>query len=278
MMRTSRLRQSRPARKLKKLLFMLGSRTPHSRWYGGHRIGQIVETLAQPFIAENLPMGFGRWMDERIVEYPWFFSRLPEGAGTLLDAGSVLNHHFIVSHPKLRQKKLTIMTLAPESECHWNLGISYFYGDLREMAFRDGLFDYVVSLSTLEHVGLDNQRFHCIALEQRNQQADSYLLAVRELARVLKPGGLCFISLPYGKRVVHGWMQLFDQPMIESVIHEFQPQCSRVTYFQYLGDNGWKLSDAKAASEARYFDYEKDAPWEGHPAAAGAVACLELKK
>jgi len=278
MMQTSLLRQSRPAHKLKKILFMLGSRTQRSRWYGGHRLGQIVETLAQPFVPEKLPPGFGRWMDERIIEYPWLFSRLPEGPGTLLDAGSVLNHHFIVAHPKLRRKKLTIMTLAPEPECYWHQAISYVYGDLRDLVFRHGLFDYVVSISTLEHVGLDNQRFHSLALDQKKQETDSYLLAVRELSRVLRPGGLCFISLPYGKRVVHDWMQLFDQEMIESVIHEFRPRCSRVTYFRYLGDDGWKLSDAKAAADARYFDFEKDAPWKGHPAAAEAVVCLELKK
>jgi len=35
-------------------------------------------------------------------------------------------------------------------------GISYIFEDLRESCFRDDYFDIVVSLSTIEHIGLDN--------------------------------------------------------------------------------------------------------------------------
>ena len=38
------------------------------------------------------------------------------------------------------------------------------------------------------------------------------------------------------------------------------------------------LFDKTTASAARYFNYKMDARWKGHPAAAEAVACLELQK
>jgi SAM-dependent methyltransferase len=145
--------------------------------------------------------------------------------------------------------------------------------------FDENVFDYVVSISTLDHIGLNNQVFHCWPLQQDEQDADSYVMAVRELCRVLKPGGRCYISVPFGRRVVaHGCQQVFDSVMIDRLVDEFRPSSFISTYFQYSQEKGWHLSDKTAASAARYFNYKMDVRWEGHPAAAEAVACLELKK
>jgi SAM-dependent methyltransferase len=272
------IRRSGPAQSLKKLLFLLGSRGPENRWYGGYRVGQLIESLAKPFCEDQLPAGYGRWLDERIVEYPWLFSRLPDGPGKLLDAGSILNHDFIVSHPKLQTKDVTVMTLAPENQCYWEKCISYVYGDIRNMILRDGVFDYVVCMSTLEHVGLNNQRFHGGALPSSPQELQSHACAIRELSRVLKPGGRCFVSVPFGKREMQEWQQIFDGELVEQMIQEFGPKSWEATFFRYSGEAGWKCCDMDAAADARYFDYQKDVPWKGHPAAAEAVACLELQK
>src|SRR4051794_31947923 len=101
-MRMYRLRQSDAAHKLKKALFLRGNRGPANRWYKGYRLGELIRSLKKPFHHDQLPDGYGRWLDERIIEYPWLFSRLSSGPGKLLDAGSILNHHFIISHPKLK--------------------------------------------------------------------------------------------------------------------------------------------------------------------------------
>lgn len=273
-----RLRRSAPAQVLKKWLFLLSNRTSGNRWYGGYRQDQLIQSLEKPFDKNELPSGYGRWIDERIIEYPWFFSRLPAGPGKLLDAGSILNHDFIVSHPKLTTKDLTIMTLAPETECHWRNHISYIYGDIRNMVFRDCVFDYIVCISTLEHVGLDNQRFHQKTLKSNGQEQDSHRTAIRELARVLKPGGLCFISVPFGKRTIEDWQQIFDKEMVEELTQEFGPSSYEATCFRYSSELGWKSCDMAAATDARYFNFQTDIPWKGHPAAAEAVVCLELRK
>jgi hypothetical protein len=248
------------------------------RSYGPYKFQQLKRTLALPLDPSELPKPYGLWLDERIVEYPWVLSQLPEGPGTLLDAGSVLNYDFVLRHRKLREKGITIMTLAPEAECFWHQGISYVYGDLRRTFFRDSCFDCIVSLSTIEHIGLDNTQFYTSDKTKNENDPEAYLPAILEMQRVLKPGGSVFISVPFGKRSVRSWLQIFDGGMVDRIITTFQPKRQSVTYFAYSTAEGWQLSTRIAAADAGYFDPSSDSPWPGSPAAAGAVACLSLTK
>src|SRR4030088_2822748 len=99
-------------RKIKSILFDIGARNAGSRLYAPHKVSELRRLLELPFDPDNVRKGFGYKLDERLVEYPWLFSRLPDGPGALLDAGSVLNHDFILSHSRLQSKNITIMTLA----------------------------------------------------------------------------------------------------------------------------------------------------------------------
>jgi hypothetical protein len=102
-----------------------------------------------------LPAGYGCGLDERCVEYPWLLAHLPPGPGRLLDAGSALNHEFLLERDALAAKRIHVVTLAPEAQCFWGRGVSYVFEDLRALPFRDGTYDIVVSVSTIEHVGCD---------------------------------------------------------------------------------------------------------------------------
>jgi len=94
--------------------FQRSGMKPWTKGYAEYKLREIDRALRSgEFRADNLPAGYGFRLDERIVEYPWLFSRLPLGSGTLLDAGSVLNLEFLVQHPTLKSKKLHICTLAP---------------------------------------------------------------------------------------------------------------------------------------------------------------------
>lgn len=272
-----RLRERVLLSKLKAGLFRL-SRNHYSnhRWYGCYKERQLQRVLQAPFPGE-LPHGYGRWLDERMVEYPWMLSRLPENAVNLLDAGSTLNHHFILNHAALRGKNISIITLAPEEQCFWQKRISYVYGDLRSTCFRDGYFDVIVCLSVLEHVGLDNTRYDSGSdASLRNPQA--YLEVIREFRRVLKRGGVCLITVPYGKYQIRHWLQVFDSPMITGIMNAFSPSKYDIFYFSYHHDDGWQRSSSDKAAEATYFDLNADTPWPGCPAGAGAICCLEMKK
>lgn len=224
---------------------------------------------------EDLPPGYGVAMDERVVEYPWVFSRLND-VGKMLDAGSTFNYDFLLRRPPLKGADLTIMTLAPESRCHWYEGYSYVFGDLRKTLFADAMFDTVASISTIEHIGLDNAMFYTGDPVDAESDRNGFIAAVREFKRILKPQGTCLISVPFGKRDNLGWYQVFDQAMIEQIVGAFAPRSVRIDYFGYAAD-GWSRGTAEALANATVHDVHSGKGWASDRAASSrAIACLEL--
>lgn len=247
--------------------------------YGFYKHKKIREALERGgFDAKKLPQGYGFRIDERIVEYPWFFSRLPARGGNLLDAGSVLNFDYILSHEKLSDKKIFISTLAPELLCFWEKGVSYVYEDLRESCYRDGLFDWIVCLSTLEHVGMDNTIVYTKDSAKMENDRWAHLLAIKEFRRILKPGGVLYISVPFGRHENHGWQQVFDGAMVDRIIKVFSPAMVNENYFKYETE-GWKAASRVDCRDATIFDAQlQKTPDEDYAAAARAIICLEMVK
>jgi hypothetical protein len=265
-------------RRLKSRIFLWHGRRPYARGYGSYARTKLQECLNRGFPPEGPPLeGWGLWLDERVVEYPWFFSRLPRTPGKLLDAGSVLNHGHILSHEKLANKTIFISTLAPESQNFCDRGVSYVYEDLRDSCYREGYFDWIVSISTLEHVGMNNALLYTSDSSKNESDPESYLKAVSELHRILKTGGVLYITLPFGRAHSHGWLQIFDGDMIQKLLKLFRPTTSQETYFRYT-NAGWHSASADECRNARYFDPSKAGTVTTDFAAAEAVVCLELVK
>ena len=266
-------------RSCKKFLFIVSGKKPWSYGYGEYRDKRISETIANiRGWSEKLGHGYGLRLDERIVEYPWVLSCLPKGPGRLLDAGSILNFDFILAHPSLNNKEIFVSTLAPESQCYWRRGISYIYEDLRDSCFKDEYFDWVVSLSTIEHIGFDNAFLYTKDTTKRENRPDDHLQVIREFRRMLKKGGTLYLSVPFGRRKNHGWFQVFDGPMIDSVIEAFSPGSMREYHYRYEPE-GWSISSREESRDATYFDIHRQKRYDADYAAASrAIVCLELTK
>ncbi len=270
-------------RKLKESLsgarFVLFGKKPWSAGYYAYKKKCIIKSLASESLdMSDLPKGFGHRLDERAVEYPWLFSRLDERDGALLDAGSVLNYDYIITHKKLTNKKITIMTLAPEPYCFYKKSVSYVFGDLRDMYFKDGVFDNVVSLSTIEHIGLDNSMIYARSPVYNENRPHSYLSAIAEYKRVLKTGGRLYLSVPYGRHKNHGWFQVFNFAMIEKIKETFAPAAIDECYFRYT-PAGWINSNAGDTGDCECFDINSRRQYDADYAAfSRAVACITLIK
>lgn len=260
-------------------VFCFKGKKPYSFGYGYYKKKAILKAIRRGLFNDGkLAPGYGFRIDERIVEYPWLFSRLPPGPATLLDAGSILNYSYLVNKEPISSKKIFISTLAPELDCLWYKDISYVFEDLRQTCYRDAFFDYIASISTIEHIGLDNTMLYSDDPTKQENVADGYLAAVAEYRRVLKPGGRLFLSVPYGKAANHGWFQVFDQAMVDRVLAAFNPRMHTVLYFKYES-TGWRKAAGDELAEATFFDiHVKKQPDSDFAAAARGLACLELEK
>jgi SAM-dependent methyltransferase len=272
--------------------YLNSDRRPWRRGYSIYRNQCLERILSDSALlaifstTRSLPENYGYRLDARIVEIPWVLSQLNDRKEAILDAGSSLNNEATINAPVLSRKKITILTLAPEGVCFWNKGISYLFGDLRNLDFRDETFDVIVCVSTIEHVGMDNSLYDTKNPNAIPSGQMDFLVALKELKRVLKSGGILFCTFPFGRYENHGWFQQFDSKLTDTLIKEFNPTEYTEAIFRYYPD-GWSKSTREDCSDSHFFDvrtskyFDPESTTEypsDFPAGERAVACLKLSK
>lgn len=272
--------------------YKFNNRRPWSKGYFTFKFSCIKKAVNDKEIIEkfknsrSLPKGYGYALDERIIEYPWVLSRLPQGKNIeILDAGSTLNFKEILEFPSLKNKKVTIVNLNPEDECFWQDGVSYVLADIRNLPFKNNYFNYITCISTLEHVGMDNFLYTKNS-KYKEKKIFDFEKAILEMKRVLKNEGKLFITVPFGKYQNFGQFQQFDSGLVGRILEIFQPKNYQINYYKYTKE-GWNISDEISCKESEYFDvyttkyFDKKSFLDfdaDFAAASRAVTCIEITK
>jgi hypothetical protein len=179
-----------------------------------------------------------------------------------------------------------IMTLAPEQDCFWNKGISYIFGDLRDTMIRDSYYDKIICGSTLEHIGCDNSFYTGKKVNEPEEETTIGITsAVKEMHRILKPGGCLMITVPFGIYQHLNTMQQFDSKLLSRVIETFGPYDSKKITFIKYNMKGWEVSSLEECANSHYVEWVASLPFpytvpveKDKAAAARAVACIMLVK
>jgi SAM-dependent methyltransferase len=271
----------------RKFIYQVRGGTPWSYGYLDKRwelIYNIIrdESALDRFAHSKTPDGYGIGFDERTVEYPWIFSKLGMITGKkILDAGSTFNYPQVISHPVLKGNEVSIYTFYPEYNNFIKDRISYQFGDLRQLPYRDSWFDHVICQSTIEHVDMDNS-IYGYELEKAEDVAVKsyeYMKVVEELIRVLKPGGKLLLTFPYGRFKNYGFFQQFDKEMAQ---HIFKRLCSAgrmQDYYMLYSQNGWTfVSSEECQDSLSYNPHTGEDKGNDGAAHCRCVCCIEFLK
>jgi SAM-dependent methyltransferase len=245
----------------------------HQRRAVGDALGD--EELLRRFAdGSRLPPRYAIGLDERVIEYPWLVAKRP--TGRVLDAGATTNYPHVLERWVGPVDEVVMVTLEPGAPAASG-SVSYIRADLRKLPFGDAVFDTVLCISTLEHIGMDNSRWR-VAEPRADEPERERRTAVAELRRVTASGGRALITVPYGVPEERSWFKQFDRHAIEALIEAFEPRQATINVYRY-SSLGWQVSDLEEAAHARYQADSRPArklDRDDMAAAARAVACLEL--
>jgi SAM-dependent methyltransferase len=195
--------------------------------------------------------------DERAIEIPWCLARY-DAESRVLDVGyAFAEPAYLAGLAALGAAELAGVDLA-EIDVP---GLRGIVADVRDLPVEDGAFELVLCISTLEHVGRDNDVYAVDA--PRDEHGDE--TALHELRRVLARDGRLLVSVPTGEHDDQGW-QLQRSPGDWTALFE---RAGFVVFEDelYVRDpDGWRSATLAEANAARYRD-------DG----AGAVLLAELR-
>ena len=139
--------------------------------------------------------------DERVVEIPWVLSRVVP-SGRVLEVGYAFAEAAYLGGLLRAGIDLVGVDLADREVD----GMERLVADVRALPLPDASVDQALLVSTLEHVGADNTGYGLDAEAAPASRVD----ALRELGRVLGPGGRLLVTVPLGEPGDHGWFHLDD--------------------------------------------------------------------
>lgn len=279
------------ARKIKEVLnkskenFYKNGQIPWSEGYAAHKEQSINKSISDDVILDGfwknkMPDNYGFRLDERIVEYPWIFANLKKSKTIFLDAGSTFNFDYLLNNELIENKDKYIYTFYPEDKNFNHKKISYVYGDLRDLPFRDDFFEEIVCQSTIEHIDMDNSIYGYdlkSTLDIVASKSYEYLKVVKELLRVLKNDGQLLITFPYGKFENHGFFQQFDDEMVSRITNEMKDLGScELTFFKYLPD-GWIFTSQEECNDSESFNpHTQIGKKDDFAAHSRAICCVKF--
>jgi SAM-dependent methyltransferase len=172
-------------------------------------------------------------VSERILEHMFVHTRLPKPPAAVLDLGcaesisalEMASFGYDVTGVDLRDLPLEHPSLR------------MVLADIAELPFPAASFDVVVSLSTIEHVGL--------AWYGTEQKGTDFHVAA-EVQRVLRPGGLFILTVPYGRAALTPLHRVYDRARLDTLLRSFE----RVeTAFGVRDGNAWSFTTDAARAD-----------------------------
>lgn len=164
------------------------------------RLADLVRSLLQKVFDPGL------MTTERVIEYPFVFQHVDGIAGRVLDIGCCTSGVPIALAS--RGFRVVGIDVNPYPYAHPNLRA--VRGDAMRCPFATGSFAAVLAISVIEHIGIGHYG------DPQASAGDQ--AAVREIARVLRPGGLAVITVPFGRAMITEFQRIYDPSRLADLL------------------------------------------------------------
>jgi SAM-dependent methyltransferase len=176
-------------------------------------------------------------VSERIVEYPFAIENIVELPKRSKIA--VLGCHGDMSTTILSSLGYEISGVDVKPFPLHYQNFRFYQDDIRKTRFADNFFDAVIAISTIEHVGIFDG------------DDDGDKKAVAEMIRILKPYGLCVITVPfaYEHTIIPTYQRIYDKRSLRTLLVDLQIEKVQV----YAREEGglWEIADSENVPRAR---------------------------
>jgi len=191
----------------------------------------------------------------RAIEYPWCLRRV-KGVKNILEVGCVTSYF---SHELIAKKERNLHGIDLREYPYKPKNMKFMREDIRTVKLDKDLYDVIISISTIEHIGLDGY-----GTEIKDNDGD--FVAMKRLKEALKPGGRFLITVPYAGKFGYTsvFTRIYDEDRINKLIEGYK--VSEKEYFIYQRRKWVKVSREKAAQ------------WGRPERAKFAIICLALSK
>jgi SAM-dependent methyltransferase len=123
----------------------------------------------------------------------------------------------------------------------------FVQGSILDLPFEKWSFDVVTCVSTIEHIGIG---FYSDPKD--NLSAD--IKGMLEIKKVLKPGGLLILTVPFGKAFINNQQRIYDQQGLDKLLVGFS--VNTIKFFKNIqatkGNNYWEQIPLSQAESLRY--------------------------
>ena len=172
---------------------------------------------------------------ERIVEYPFVFKNVIKlKEGRILDVGCY-GSYLLTALASLGYEVYGI-DLRQYPVQYPN--VKFIKGNICKTKFPNGFFDMIISVSTIEHIGIKEPYG-----DVEDPEGDKK--AVKEMTRILKPDGKMLVTVPYGKSGTETPYRVYNELSLKELLSGLKIET--IKYFTLK--NGYWLPTSKVEAE-----------------------------
>jgi 2-polyprenyl-3-methyl-5-hydroxy-6-metoxy-1,4-benzoquinol methylase len=165
---------------------------------------------------------------ERLVEYGWVVRNIPVGSHTILDVGCFGTLFPIM----LASLGFEVWGIDMRSYTASHPNFRFTKGDINTAALTQNYFDAITIISTIEHIGLNN---------------DGDFACVKRLRTLLRPGGTILLTVPFGRSATFAGWRVYDKERLGKLLDGL-----KITGTQYAVEENGKWVNSTEAEANKF--------------------------